>query len=105
MAYFFCVAAAAGNLLAAVYTASMADGTPIHVFAHVALAGIFGLAARQLGRAPRGRHSDDDIEDKHEEEVLMLHENMSDLERELQETRARLEFADQLLKNKQEDKS
>lgn len=68
---------------------------PMHAFVHGALAFGFGLWARHLATgAPKARHV------AQPDKVEMLQADLSDLERELQETRERLEFTDQLLKNK-----
>ena len=98
--FWLAASASAGNALAAVYVATMMNGSAMHVFGHVVIAGLFGLGAKKIASGPRrGR----EVEAQHDEQVLMLQENLSDLERELHETRQRLEFADQLLKNKKEE--
>lgn len=95
--YWFAVSAAGGNVLAAAYVAATMN-QPTHVAAHMLVAGAFGVAASRI-RHRWQRERAEKLEDP-DEKVLMLQENVSDLERELYETRQRLEFADQLLKTK-----
>jgi hypothetical protein len=69
---------------------------PMHAFVHGAVAVGFGLFARYLWTAAPPRASAIREPDK----VEMLQSDLSELERELHETQKRLDFADQLLKNK-----
>jgi hypothetical protein len=68
----------------------------MHGLAHGAFAVGFGLWARYLKSTDRGAERRVEQPDR----VELLQNDLSDLERELQETRARLDFADQLLKKK-----
>lgn len=71
-------------------------GEPFHAFAHGVAAVGFGLWARYLKQTSAQRERAVAAPDK----VEMLEANLSELERELWETQKRLDFADQLLKNK-----
>lgn len=82
------------NVAGAVY--AYVQGERMHAFVHTAIVVTFGMAALYLRQrreqAPRAIERNDNVE--------MLQANLSELESELQQTRERLEFADQLLKNK-----
>jgi hypothetical protein len=72
---------------------------PIHGFVHGAFALGFGLWARHLhGGSKQGAPRTEPRQQP--DRVEMLEADLSEVERELRETRARLDFADQLLKNK-----
>lgn len=70
---------------------------PMHAFLHGVFAVGFGLWALHLRRAPDQADRPADLQDR---KVAMLEADLSELERELRETRERLDFADQLLKKK-----
>lgn len=79
------------NAAGAVYALYMSE--PVHAFAHGALVAGFLLWARYLrSTSPRP--------ERQAEKVEMLEANLSDLERQLSETQQRLDFADQLLKQR-----
>ncbi len=69
---------------------------PMHGFVHGALALGFGLWANHLRQTPAQRPRSVETPDK----VELLQADLSELERELRETQQRLDFADQLLRNK-----
>ena len=69
---------------------------PMHAFIHGAFAVGFGIWAQYLRRGP----SQSDRQVAAPDKVELLEANLSELERELVETREKLDFADQLLKNK-----
>jgi hypothetical protein len=85
------------NVAGAVYAYVLDE--PVHAFVHTAIVVTFGMAALYLRQrreqAPRAIERNDNVE--------MLQANLSQLESELQHTRERLEFADQLLKKKSPD--
>ena len=82
------------NVAGAVWAYVMDE--PVHAFVHTAIVVTFGMAALYLRQrreqAPRAVAQQDKVE--------MLQANLSEHESELQQTLERLEFADQLLKNK-----
>jgi hypothetical protein len=84
------------NLAGGIYAYLTAE--PVHGFVHGAAALGFGLWARHLWSSkpvarPLARSAD-------QEKVELLEADLTQLERELRETQARLDFADQLLKKK-----
>lgn len=79
------------NVAGGIY-ASLTD-EPMHAFAHGALAVGFGLWARYL-RTARA------CEVEQPARVEMLEDDVSELQRQLMETQERLDFADQLLKQR-----
>ena len=88
------VAATVANAGGAIFAS--VNSEPMHAFVHIAAAFGFGLLAaylrpRSLPAPPRVQNAD---------RTQLLEADLSELERELRETRERLEFADQLLKNK-----
>lgn len=68
---------------------------PMHGFTHGALAIGFGLWARYLRE--QSDRSEEDFRVERPDKVELLEASVDDLERELHETRKRLDFADQLL--------
>lgn len=94
--FWFAIAVAATVLNAGGALFASVNSEPMHAFVHIAAAFGFGLLAAYLRRrrvpeAPRVAEAD---------RTQLLEADLSELERELRETRERLEFADQLLKNK-----
>jgi hypothetical protein len=84
------------NLAGGIY--AYLTNEPMHAFAHGAAALGFGLLARHLlSSKPVARTVQRSAD---QEKVELLEADLSQLERELRETQARLDFADQLLKNK-----
>jgi hypothetical protein len=71
-------------------------GEPIHAFVHGAFAVGFAIWAWHL--KPGSRQSDRRV--LRQDKVELLEADLSELERELRETQARLDFADQLLKKR-----
>ena len=91
--FWIATAAAALNVAGGIY--AYMTNEPMHAFAHGAFAVGFVLWARHLKTSvpkPQQVAQPDRVE--------MLQADLSDLERELQETRERLKFSDELLKNK-----
>ena len=80
----------AGGIYASLTEESM------HAFVHGALAFGFGLWAYNLSRGPR--HAERMVQQP--DRADLLEADLSELERELRETQARLDFADQLLRKK-----
>ena len=69
----------------------------VHAYIHGGVALIFGIWALKI-RGDSDEETDSRLDNP--DRVEMLEANLSELETELLETRKRLEFADQLLKNK-----
>lgn len=90
----FAVAAVVLNVAGGVYAYLTSE--TMHGLVHGALAVGFGLWARHLWISPEPRERYVEQPDK----IQMLEADMSELERELRETRERLDFADQLLNKK-----
>jgi acyl-coenzyme A thioesterase PaaI-like protein len=89
--FWIVVAVVVINVAGGIY-ASLTD-EPMHAFVHGALAVGFGLWARYL-RTARVR------EVERPARVEMLEDDVSELQRQLMETQERLDFADQLLKQR-----
>ena len=78
------------NVAGGIYASLTGEG--MHAFLHGAAAVGFGLWARHLRQTPVISHS-------HEpDKVELLQDDVSDLQRQLDEARARLEFDEQLLR-------
>ena len=92
--YPIAVAALAINVAGGIYASLTSE--PIHAFVHGALAIGFGLWVWNMRQGSHASQLQSDRQDK----VELLQADLSELERELQETRDRLDFADQLLKKK-----
>ncbi len=82
------------NIAAGIY--ALVRTEPMHAFMHGAAAFGFGLLAIYL--RPRGAAAQSRVPAA--DRTQQLEASLSELEDELRETRARLEFTDQLLKNK-----
>jgi hypothetical protein len=85
------------NLVAAGFAAAAAE--PLHTGAHVALALAFGLWARRLGLR-RGEDEPTELEPRLE----ALEFELGNLRRELGETQERLDFAERVLAQRQEQR-
>lgn len=83
-------AAAAANAAFGIYAAVIRE--PMHAFIHGAIAVTFGVIGVTLKRRRSVRHV--------REDQVLLEESVTDLERQLAETQARLDFADQLLRQR-----
>jgi hypothetical protein len=82
------------NLAGAIY--AYLGGESMHAFAHGAAA--FGFSLLAFNLRPHGPVAMRSV--KAPDRTQMLEADLSELERELEETRKKLDFADQLLKNK-----
>lgn len=82
------------NLAGGVYAYLTSE--PVHGFLHGAFAVGFAIWARHLRQGTQQSERLSDRPDK----VELLEADLSQLERELKETQERLDFADQLLRNK-----
>jgi hypothetical protein len=89
----FAVVAAVANVGFGLYASVVEE--PVHAFVHGALAVIFGVWASFMSREKPVAQDPAEVK-----KVMMLEDNLSDLERQLHETQQRLDFADQLLKQR-----